>query len=44
MHTPEYFGKLAKDHINNKGYKKYLKLKEEVKVELDVRLVKFIRG
>ncbi len=28
-------GKLTKDHINSKGYKKYLKLKEEVKVEVD---------
>ena len=28
-------GKLTKEHISNKGYNKYLKLKEEVKVEID---------
>ncbi len=28
-------GKLSKEHVNNKGYNKYLVLKDEIKVEID---------
>jgi len=33
-------GKLSKDQINNRGYNKFLKLKNEIEVELDESIIK----